>query len=464
MSDQVGFHYQRSPGPIAAGDFLGKLHAIGDACRHNPATLVSVILDGENCWEYYPDGGVSFLRSLYQGAVRDPTDQAGEGRRVRPRASAGRHPAPAVRRELDQPQFRDLDRPSRRQPRLGRPARDPAVPGRPRSAPAGTTRRPSPGPGKRSTSPRARTGSGGTATITRSARTACSTTSSASTCATSTRSWAATRPGSLFTPISQAGSHRPINDQPTSFLNVKVDGRATYFEWIDGGTLLLRQRPRDHDAGRPRGCSTASGSVSTPSGSCSGSTPREARPPNGSPRSIACGSASSTRPSARSWWSSRRSGIPSPTSTMPAARWPTARPSPWPPARSSSWPSRSPARPESGRPDPLLRRASQGRVQPRPRPPRGHLRAQGPLPGLRADHVAGVREVASGQWPVGSGSRWTDGIGSRADRLTRLMPSPCDCTATADCHCPLSATDARRPDHARAAKRPDRRPVGDHRA
>ena len=72
MSDQVGFHYQRSPGPVAAADFLGKLHAIGDACRHNPATLVPVILDGENCWEYYPDGGVSFLRSLYQGAVRDP--------------------------------------------------------------------------------------------------------------------------------------------------------------------------------------------------------------------------------------------------------------------------------------------------------------------------------------------------------------------------------------------------------
>jgi len=41
-------------------------------------------------------------------------------------------------------------------------------------------------------------------------------------------------PGNLFTPISQAGSHRPINDQPTSFLNVKIDGRATFFEWIDG--------------------------------------------------------------------------------------------------------------------------------------------------------------------------------------------------------------------------------------
>ncbi len=71
LSDQVGFHYQRSPGEVAAADFLGKLHAIGDACRHNPATLVPVILDGENCWEYYPDGGVSFLRSLYRNAARD---------------------------------------------------------------------------------------------------------------------------------------------------------------------------------------------------------------------------------------------------------------------------------------------------------------------------------------------------------------------------------------------------------
>ena len=72
MSDQVGFHYQRSPGPVAAADFLGKVRAIGDACRHNPATLVPVILDGENCWEYYPDGGVSFLRSLYQGGRATP--------------------------------------------------------------------------------------------------------------------------------------------------------------------------------------------------------------------------------------------------------------------------------------------------------------------------------------------------------------------------------------------------------
>ena len=54
-----------SPGATAAADFLGKIHAIGDACRQNPATLVPVILDGENAWEYYAGGGRPFLRALY---------------------------------------------------------------------------------------------------------------------------------------------------------------------------------------------------------------------------------------------------------------------------------------------------------------------------------------------------------------------------------------------------------------
>src|SRR5690606_17540056 len=34
--------------------------------------LVPIILDGENCWEYYPDGGVEFLRHLYRSAVAHP--------------------------------------------------------------------------------------------------------------------------------------------------------------------------------------------------------------------------------------------------------------------------------------------------------------------------------------------------------------------------------------------------------
>lgn len=73
LSDLIGFHYQRSDPARAANDLLGRVEAIGRAVESNnggkPA-LVPVILDGENCWEYYPDGGVEFLRTLYRNGAR----------------------------------------------------------------------------------------------------------------------------------------------------------------------------------------------------------------------------------------------------------------------------------------------------------------------------------------------------------------------------------------------------------
>ena len=73
MSDQIGFHYHRYAPEHAVGDFIGKLEAIGNAtggnAGHRP-TLVSIILDGENCWEYYPNAGVDFLRGVYRRVVQ----------------------------------------------------------------------------------------------------------------------------------------------------------------------------------------------------------------------------------------------------------------------------------------------------------------------------------------------------------------------------------------------------------
>lgn len=66
LSDLIGFHYQRSDGHAAAEDFVAKLRAIGSTIDSTGPCLVSVILDGENCWEHYPGGGVAFLRALYQ--------------------------------------------------------------------------------------------------------------------------------------------------------------------------------------------------------------------------------------------------------------------------------------------------------------------------------------------------------------------------------------------------------------
>lgn len=73
LSDQIGFHYQRSDPVWAADDLLARVSSIGQAVARlqseRPA-LVPIILDGENCWEHYPDGGVKFLRRLYQEAAR----------------------------------------------------------------------------------------------------------------------------------------------------------------------------------------------------------------------------------------------------------------------------------------------------------------------------------------------------------------------------------------------------------
>src|SRR5262249_32645316 len=70
LSDMIGFHYQRSEPGAAAQDFVDHLRHIGQAVDSNQPALVSVILDGENCWEHYPEGGVPFLRALYERCTR----------------------------------------------------------------------------------------------------------------------------------------------------------------------------------------------------------------------------------------------------------------------------------------------------------------------------------------------------------------------------------------------------------
>jgi alpha-amylase/alpha-mannosidase (GH57 family) len=72
LSDLIGFQYQRSDPVTAAENFVGNLLGIGKAVTFNHPALVSVILDGENCWEHYPGGGVAFLRALYENCVRTP--------------------------------------------------------------------------------------------------------------------------------------------------------------------------------------------------------------------------------------------------------------------------------------------------------------------------------------------------------------------------------------------------------
>jgi alpha-amylase/alpha-mannosidase (GH57 family) len=66
LSDLIGFSYSKSDPRAAAEDMVGHLHNIHRALDPRAGeNLVSIILDGENAWEHYPDGGASFLSTLY---------------------------------------------------------------------------------------------------------------------------------------------------------------------------------------------------------------------------------------------------------------------------------------------------------------------------------------------------------------------------------------------------------------
>lgn len=66
ISDQVGFVYYRWPIQEALRDFTSHMNNIRISLPDDQRNyLVSVILDGENAWEYYPSGGKEFLEAFY---------------------------------------------------------------------------------------------------------------------------------------------------------------------------------------------------------------------------------------------------------------------------------------------------------------------------------------------------------------------------------------------------------------
>lgn len=71
LSDLIGFEYARWDPRRAAEDLIAKLvHAWKIVPKDKPH-LVSIILDGENAWEYYRNDGHDFLRYLYEGLSRE---------------------------------------------------------------------------------------------------------------------------------------------------------------------------------------------------------------------------------------------------------------------------------------------------------------------------------------------------------------------------------------------------------
>ncbi|MFO3797394.1 MAG: glucodextranase DOMON-like domain-containing protein, partial [Anaerolineales bacterium] len=68
LSDKIGFTYSGLPGDKAAQDLINRLENIRKRLKEEGAQgphIVSIILDGENAWEYYDNDGKLFLNTLY---------------------------------------------------------------------------------------------------------------------------------------------------------------------------------------------------------------------------------------------------------------------------------------------------------------------------------------------------------------------------------------------------------------
>ncbi|AOU97986.1 glycoside hydrolase [Acidihalobacter yilgarnensis] len=77
LSDAIGFTYSTWHGDDAAANFVHELETLADdpSGAGEMPRIVSVVLDGENAWEYYPANGYYFLSKLYQLLAEHPKIQ-----------------------------------------------------------------------------------------------------------------------------------------------------------------------------------------------------------------------------------------------------------------------------------------------------------------------------------------------------------------------------------------------------
>lgn len=73
LSDMIGFEYAKWFGRDAAEHLVRSLEDIGHGALPGENPVVSVILDGENAWEYYPYNGYYFLNDLYEILENHPS-------------------------------------------------------------------------------------------------------------------------------------------------------------------------------------------------------------------------------------------------------------------------------------------------------------------------------------------------------------------------------------------------------
>src|SRR6202162_3613412 len=77
ISDLIGFVYSGMHPADAARHLIGNIReAAKPVLAKGRDAVVSIILDGENAWEYYPKSGREFLRRFYDGLEREPGVEA----------------------------------------------------------------------------------------------------------------------------------------------------------------------------------------------------------------------------------------------------------------------------------------------------------------------------------------------------------------------------------------------------
>jgi alpha-amylase/alpha-mannosidase (GH57 family) len=72
LSDKIGFEYAKWFGRDAVLDLIQRLEEIWHNSSGHENPIVSIILDGENAWEYYPYNGYYFLSELYEMLQNHP--------------------------------------------------------------------------------------------------------------------------------------------------------------------------------------------------------------------------------------------------------------------------------------------------------------------------------------------------------------------------------------------------------
>lgn len=73
LSDLIGFVYSKWHSRDAADNLVHELETIAARAAPGPRPLVSLILDGENAWEYYPYNAFFFLSELYRRLCGHPS-------------------------------------------------------------------------------------------------------------------------------------------------------------------------------------------------------------------------------------------------------------------------------------------------------------------------------------------------------------------------------------------------------